>query len=73
MSLVAKRKAAESWRDAVLRRDPSGRAATDYDQRRRAGTGDAEAAFRALEAAGLLWSLDVEAPRARATHGSVGG
>jgi hypothetical protein len=72
MSLVAKRKVSESWREAVLRRDPSGRSATDFDRRRRAGASEAEAAFRALAAAGLLWSLETDAAAARPAPGPAG-
>lgn len=59
MSDVAKRKLRETWRAAVAARSrgsgPDCLAA--YDALVGAGTPEAEAAYRALRAYGLLWSL----------------
>lgn len=63
MALIAKRRVAGSWRDAVAARDVEGGAAGQaldaFDRMRAAGLGEAESAFRALEQHGLLWRVDL--------------
>lgn len=60
MTLIAKRKLWESWREAVARRagpdDPAPLAG--FDALVAAGASDVEAAYRSLAAAGLLWNAD---------------
>ena len=56
----AKRKVAETWRDAVGRR-AGGRAASclaRFDEFLEQGLDEGEAAYRALDEAGLLWIAD---------------
>jgi hypothetical protein len=58
MTQIAKRKAHESWRDAVASRAREARvpaALEAFDGLLRAGNREAEAAYRALAQYGLLW------------------
>lgn len=60
MAQIAKRKARESWRDAVAAR--AGEAGVPaalevFDDMVRGGSREAEAAYRALAAHGLLWPV----------------
>ena len=60
MPLVVKRKVRQTWRDAVANRigpsDPDGLAA--FDALLAQGRPEFEAAYRVLEARGLLWRAD---------------
>lgn len=66
MALVAKRKLDATWREAVearareMRPGAAGACLAHFDRIRDGGGSEAEAAYRALEAEGFLWS--VEAP-----------
>ena len=60
MPLVAKRKLRQTWREVVALR---GGAEADillsrFDALRSRGLGEGEAAYRVLEAAGMLWVAD---------------
>lgn len=72
MSLIAKRKTTETWRDAVSARARAHPRCLDaFDEMVRAGRSDAEAAYRALAEAGLLWEIqgpDDPGPRPAATE-----
>jgi hypothetical protein len=61
VDLIAKRRVAETWREAVAARsgaDPTGsECLRRYDALRASGVADAEAAYLALAEAGLLWPL----------------
>lgn len=62
MDLIAKRKVAETWRDAVSARaaasGDAGVCVALFDRLVAAGTSDAEAAYRTLRTSNLLWRLD---------------
>lgn len=72
--LVAKRKVRQTWREAVALRagDPSSPLAR-FDSLCVEGSEEAEAAYRALEEAGLLWLADEPGAAAPTTapHGEV--
>lgn len=74
MNGIAKRRVAESWRDAVARRGGGRRreVVAAFDLLVSAGRGEAEAAFRALEAEGLLWSPAEPLRRQPADHAAMG-
>jgi hypothetical protein len=61
MPLMAKRKIRETWREAVAARvqgnGEAERCLALYDATESAGASASEAAFRALEACGLLWEI----------------
>ena len=59
MALIARRKTTQTWRDAVLARaEPDAKACLSlFDEMVGSGHRDAEAAYRALAAFGLLWDI----------------
>lgn len=63
MALIAKRRLAETWREAVAARAGAagrdGEAVSIYDRLRAEGRHEAEAAFHALGHVHLLWSVDL--------------
>lgn len=64
MTWIVRRKVRESWRDAVSRRLATGGddcladGLRNFDDRLRAGEGEAEAAYAVLQARELLWFVD---------------
>lgn len=72
MTDVAKRRLAQTWREAVAARagDRAGEALSAYDALVLAGASEAEAAYRALLERALLWSVDE--PCDGATRGGPG-
>ena len=70
MPLIAKRKVGTTWRQAVAARAEGAAEAclADFDARVAGGAGETEAAYRALQAQGLLWRIDLPGdPAAPAT------
>lgn len=69
MALIAKRGVMQTWRDAVAARaHASGLTAESlaaFDRRREAGASEAEAAYRALEQLGLLWTVELPGERSQ--------
>lgn len=64
MSLIVRRKLHETWRDAVAARAGARRdtCLARFDALLASGRSDAEAAYRTLEEAALLWRADEPGP-----------
>ena len=69
MALIAKRKVGTGWREAVAARATAegvtDACLADYDARVAGGAGATDAAYRALQAFGLLWEIDLPGDAAR--------
>ncbi|MDB5592511.1 hypothetical protein [Enterovirga sp.] len=77
MDRVAKRRMSETWREAVAGRCAGAEPLAAYDAMVAGGMSEAEAAFRALAAAGLLWAIEepitAAAPDQAVTSGRAAG